>query len=231
MGARARIWSSSLPLRARRSKAAISSGMRRAAEGAIERVTITDGVLRLRSSAEASPSACAARACWTRWPPWRRLGRCARGRIVGRGRHRRHADGVKAITLAEESADDPRRPWLHPGTTCAPCNSPSRPSAPASRLLAAEDGLDETRIDRFVIAGAFGAYRSATALDHRPAARSAARALHQVGNAAGLGVQQMLASRERAAVAPRAASECRYVELTRAAISRKPSSNTSVSTA
>ena len=81
-------------------------------------------------------------------------------------------------------------------------------------LDAAEAGLDETRIARFVIAGAFGAYVSVEScvaiglLPDLPRER-----FTQVGNAAGLGVQQMLASRSRRERAARLATECRYVEL------------------
>jgi uncharacterized 2Fe-2S/4Fe-4S cluster protein (DUF4445 family) len=82
------------------------------------------------------------------------------------------------------------------------------------RLLTAEAGIDERAIDRFVIAGAFGAYlrvESGVAIGLFPDLPR--DRFHQVGNGAGLGVQQMLASRARRERADRLASECRHVEL------------------
>jgi uncharacterized 2Fe-2S/4Fe-4S cluster protein (DUF4445 family) len=81
-------------------------------------------------------------------------------------------------------------------------------------MLLHERGLHEQHIDRFIIAGAFGAYIDiesgvATGLfPDLPRDR-----FEQVGNAAGLGVRQMLASRAARTRAADIASTCEYVEL------------------
>jgi uncharacterized 2Fe-2S/4Fe-4S cluster protein (DUF4445 family) len=81
-------------------------------------------------------------------------------------------------------------------------------------LLLREAQLQADEIERFIIAGAFGAYIDvqsgiATGLFPRlPPAR-----FMQVGNAAGLGVQRMLASGRARGEAAELAARCRYVEL------------------
>jgi hypothetical protein len=82
----------------------------------------------------------------------------ARGRIVA-GRHGRigEVDGLRAITLADEVEERPRqvpavRFSQHDVRAVQLAKSAIRTGV---RLLCAEAGLDETAIDRFVIAGAF----------------------------------------------------------------------------
>ena len=74
--------------------------------------------------------------------------------------------------------------------------------------------LEEIAVERVVIAGAFGSFidvQSAIAVGLLPALP--ADRFSQVGNAAGLGVRQMLTSREARAQARALAARCRYVEL------------------
>jgi uncharacterized 2Fe-2S/4Fe-4S cluster protein (DUF4445 family) len=81
-------------------------------------------------------------------------------------------------------------------------------------LLLAEARLGEADIERVIIAGAFGAYidiASGIAVGLLPALPIERFA--QVGNAAGVGVRQILASREMRARARELAQRCRYVEL------------------
>ncbi len=81
-------------------------------------------------------------------------------------------------------------------------------------LLLRIAGLDESAIERVVIAGAFGSYidvRSALAVGLLPALPP--ECFSQVGNAAGLGVRQMLTSRKARVRARALAGRCRYVEL------------------
>ena len=84
----------------------------------------------------------------------------------------------------------------------------------ATDLLLDVAGVPEAAIQRFIIAGAFGAYidvPSGVATGLFPALP--VERIEQVGNAAGLGVRQMLVSslaRERAA---QLADQCRYIEL------------------
>lgn len=81
-------------------------------------------------------------------------------------------------------------------------------------LLLRIAGLDAGAIERVIIAGAFGNYidvASAIAVGLLP--DLALDRVAQVGNAAGLGVRQMLASRAMRARARDLAARCRYVEL------------------
>jgi uncharacterized 2Fe-2S/4Fe-4S cluster protein (DUF4445 family) len=116
------------------------------------------------------------------------------------------------VTLAEETDDAPAvRFDQHDVRAVQLAKSAIRTGV---QLLLREAGLDETQIERFVIAGAFGAYidvDSAVAIGLLP--ELPRERFTQVGNAAGLGVQQMLASTERRARAAALAAECRYVEL------------------
>lgn len=211
-GREARIWSSSCPSGPALEGGHIASGMR-AAEGAIERVAITDDRLTLQVIGAVLPIGLCGSGVLDALAAFVRAGWVdARGRIVGRVPEVGSVDGVKAITLAEESADVPAvRFTQHDVRAVQLAKSAIRTGV---KLLAAEAGLDETRIDRFVIAGAFGAYISVEScvaiglLPDLPRERYT-----QVGNAAGLGVQQMLASRTRRERAARLATECRYVEL------------------
>jgi uncharacterized 2Fe-2S/4Fe-4S cluster protein (DUF4445 family) len=81
-------------------------------------------------------------------------------------------------------------------------------------LLLREAGLQAGEIERFIIAGAFGAYidvRSGLATGLFP--QLPPERFMQVGNAAGLGVQRLLASGRARAQAAELAAHCRYVEL------------------
>ena len=119
---------------------------------------------------------------------------------------------TRAITLAPETPQAPPvRFTLHDVRAVQLAKSAIRTGV---ALLADEAGIEENAIDRFVIAGAFGAYidvDSAIAIGLLPALPR--DRFVQVGNAAGLGVQQMLASRARRERAAELARLCRYVEL------------------
>ena len=82
-------------------------------------------------------------------------------------------------------------------------------------LLLAAAGIDADALDEVVVAGAFGTYldvASAVAAGMLP--RLPTERYRQVGNAAGLGAQQLLVSRQRRALAGEIARRVRYVELT-----------------
>jgi uncharacterized 2Fe-2S/4Fe-4S cluster protein (DUF4445 family) len=84
----------------------------------------------------------------------------------------------------------------------------------ATELLLDEAGIDAGRLERFVIAGSFGAYidvGSAVAIGLLPDLPR--ERFVQVGNAAGLGVRQLLASTAARRRAGELADTCRYVEL------------------
>ncbi|TAK49470.1 MAG: DUF4445 domain-containing protein [Xanthobacteraceae bacterium] len=81
-------------------------------------------------------------------------------------------------------------------------------------LLLAQAGIEADDIAQFIIAGAFGAYidvRSAIAIGLLPALPL--DRFEQVGNAAGVGIRMMLASRAARERAREIARQCRYVEL------------------
>ncbi|MFO1216982.1 MAG: ASKHA domain-containing protein [Burkholderiaceae bacterium] len=195
----------------------ISGGMR-AAEGAIERVRIVDGALQMEVIGAVRPVGLCGSGVLDALAAFVGAGWIdARGRIVA-GHHAAivEVDGQRAITLTEE--DDNARPPL-PAIRFTQGDVRAVQLAKSAirtgvQLLVAEAGLDEQQIDRFIIAGAFGAYiglDSALAIGLLPPLPRERFA--QVGNAAGLGVQQMLASRARRARAGELALQCRYVEL------------------
>ncbi len=187
----------------------IASGMR-AADGAIERVRIENDRLQLGViGGNARPIGLCGSGVLDA------LAACVgAGWIDARGRIRRgdSVDGQRAITLVDEVADTPAvRLTQHDVRAVQLAKSAIRTGV---QLLAAEAGTREEAIDRFVVAGAFGAYigiESCVAIGLLPPLPR--ERFQQVGNAAGLGVQQMLASTERRARAARLARECRYVEL------------------
>jgi uncharacterized 2Fe-2S/4Fe-4S cluster protein (DUF4445 family) len=200
----------------------IGSGMR-AAEGAIERVEVVDDALRLQVIGGGVPVGLCGSGVLDALAAFVGAGWIdARGRIVA-GRHPSIAevDGWRAITLAEEAEERHRlipavRFSQHDVRAVQLAKSAIRTGV---KLLCAEAGLDEAQIDRFVIAGAFGAYirvesaRAIGLLPPLPPAPDGTSRFQQVGNAAGLGVQQMLSSRERRARAAQIARQARYVEL------------------
>jgi uncharacterized 2Fe-2S/4Fe-4S cluster protein (DUF4445 family) len=208
-----RIWSASCPSGPALEGGHIASGMR-AAEGAIERVRIDpNGALRLQVIGGAAPVGLCGSGVLDALAAFVGAGWVdPRGRIVVTAPGVASVDGVRAITLAEETPDCPAlRFTQHDVRAVQLAKSAIRTGV---RLLAAEAGLDEMQIDRLVIAGAFGAYLgvdSAVAIGLLPTLPR--ERISQVGNAAGLGVQQMLASRERRRRAAQLARECRYVEL------------------
>lgn len=195
----------------------IGSGMR-AAEGAIERVEVVDDALHLQVIGDATPVGLCGSGVLDALAAFVDAGWIdARGRIVA-GRHAciDTIDNVRGITLAEETEERHRtipavRFSQHDVRAVQLAKSAIRTGV---KLLCAEAGLDESLIDRFVIAGAFGAYlrvESARAIGLLPPLPM--ECFQQVGNAAGLGVQQMLSSRERRQRAAQIARQARYVEL------------------
>ena len=84
----------------------------------------------------------------------------------------------------------------------------------ATELLLDEAGLKDQSIERFIIAGAFGAYvdiDSGIRIGLFP--RLPRERFLQVGNAAGIGIRRMLASTSARERASSLAESCRYMEL------------------
>ncbi|MCB9997487.1 MAG: DUF4445 domain-containing protein [Methylobacteriaceae bacterium] len=184
----------------------ISCGMR-AADGAIERVTIENGRLRIATIANVAPVGVCGSGVLDAIAAGLRLGLVDKGGRIGEG----HADilvdqGRRAIRLADGVQvvqNDVRAVQL--------AKSAVRTGVD---LLLDHMGMSEDRIDRFIIAGAFGAYidlDSAMAIGLLP--RLAREKFVQVGNAAGVGIARMLASTVERELAREIAARCAYVEL------------------
>jgi len=184
----------------------ISCGMR-AAEGAIERVSLEDGAIVTKTIGGKHP-----------------VGLCGSGvldaiavlveaGIVERGGR------LNAKHPAVRERDGHKEALIAPGVALSQGDVRSVQLAKAAiragiDVLLAEAGLDEARIERVVIAGAFGTYirvESAMAIGLLP--KLPLERFEQVGNAAGLGVRMVLASGGARKHACTIARRCRYLEL------------------
>jgi uncharacterized 2Fe-2S/4Fe-4S cluster protein (DUF4445 family) len=184
----------------------IGCGMR-AAEGAIERVRIEEGRLRVETiGGRKAIGLCGSGVLDT-------LATLHGGGLISdQGRLARlHADivqhqGKRAVQLAKGvvfTQDDVRAVQLAKAAIRT-----------ATELLLDEAGLDEGAIERFIIAGAFGAYidiESGVRIGLFP--NLPRECFLQVGNAAGVGIRRMLASTSARARAKSLAESCRYMEL------------------
>ena len=130
----------------------------------------------------------------------------ARGRILAGHASVETRNGQRAVRLAPEvfvTQDDVRAVQLAKSAIRS-----------VTELLARVAGVDTAQLERVIIAGSFGAYisvESAIAIGLLP--RLPRERFVQVGNAAGLGVRQMLASRAARAQARELAARCHYQEL------------------
>ena len=184
----------------------ISCGMR-AAEGAIEKVFVRDGRLRIATIGDADPVGlcgsgvldvlCAAQAAGIITPG---------GRILSSHPDVEMVEGKATIRLARDICVN-----QHDVRAIQLAKSAIRT---ATQMLLEAAGLNEGAIDRFLIAGAFGAYLSvesgiATGLfPDLPRDR-----IQQIGNAAGLGVRRMVASAQARRRASEIARTAQYIEL------------------
>ena len=184
----------------------ISCGMR-AAEGAIERVTVADGRIKIGVIGNRQPVGLCGSGVIDTMAALRQTGILDDGgRITGVQPDIAEVDGKRVVVLA-------------PGISFTQHDVRAVQLAKAAirtglELLLRDRGLAEDDIERVVIAGAFGAYidvASAIAIGLLPALPL--DRFSQVGNAAGVGVRQLLASRKTRAQARELALQCRYVEL------------------
>ncbi|HXD40214.1 MAG TPA: ASKHA domain-containing protein [Ramlibacter sp.] len=185
----------------------ISCGMR-AAEGAIERVGLgSDGSLTIKVIGKKTPVGLCGSGVLDVMATMHRAGMVdGRGRLSAGHPLVTERGGKRLAQLAEGvsfSQDDVRAVQLAKAAVRA-----------GVELLLRLAGLQAGDIEQFIIAGAFGAYIDVQSgidtglFPTLPIARFA-----QVGNAAGLGVQQMLASGRARRDAGELAARCRYVEL------------------
>jgi len=184
----------------------ISCGMR-AAEGAIEKVAIADGEIAIQVIGGGDAVGLCGSGVLDALATMHRAGMVNDGgRIVARHARVTQAGGKRAALLAPGvyfTQDDVRSVQLAKAAIRS-----------GVELLLKLAGLEERDIDCCIIAGAFGAYIDVDSglaiglLPDLPRQR-----FHQVGNAAGLGVRQMLTSRRARARASILAERCRYIEL------------------
>ena len=184
----------------------ISCGMR-AAEGAIERVTFVDDALKIATIGKHRPVGLCGSGVLDAIAALRAGGLLdARGRLSGVHPAIVETEGLRAVALAPNvffTQHDVRAVQLAKAAIAA-----------GIELLLAEARLAEADIERVIIAGAFGAYidvASAIAVGLLPALPR--ERFEQVGNAAGLGIRQILTSRAVRDKARALARRCRYVEL------------------
>ncbi len=189
----------------------ITDGMR-AAPGAVERVQIVDGAVKIQTIGN-RPA----------------VGICGsgildavavmaeHGIVDGRGAFNQKHPLVteRAFTLASADQAD----HGHAVTVSRQDVSEIQLAKAAIRagieILLTEAGLDSTAIESFVIAGAFGTYisvESAVRIGMFPALPR--ERFRQVGNAAGMGACQLLVSRALRATAEQVVRDIHYVELT-----------------
>jgi uncharacterized 2Fe-2S/4Fe-4S cluster protein (DUF4445 family) len=184
----------------------ISCGMR-AAEGAIERVTVEDGRIKIEVIGNRQAVGLCGSGVIDAMAAMRDVGILDDGgRIVGQHPDIADVDGKRAVVLA-------------PGVTFNQHDVRAVQLAKAAirtgiELLLRDRDLREDDIELIVIAGAFGSYidvGGAIAIGLLPVLPL--DRIKQVGNAAGVGVRQILASKQARARARELAQRCRYVEL------------------
>ena len=203
-----RIWSASAPSGPALEGGHIGCGMR-AAEGAIERVRLEDGRLAVDTIGRKPAIGLCGSGVLDTLAVLRRGGLVsAQGRLA-----QAHPDivavpgkGGRAVRLAPEvllTQDDVRAVQLAKAAIRT-----------ATELLLDEAGIVAAAIERFVIAGAFGAYIDvASGIDIGLFPALPRERFRQVGNAAGAGVRRLLASTAARARARELARACRYTEL------------------
>jgi uncharacterized 2Fe-2S/4Fe-4S cluster protein (DUF4445 family) len=179
----------------------------RAAEGAIERVTVEDGRIKIDAIGNRKPVGLCGSGVIDALAALREIGILNDGgRIAGQHPDIQDIDGKRVAVLA-------------PGVYFNQHDVRAVQLAKAAirtgiELLLRDRALHEHDIELIVIAGAFGSYidvGSAIAIGLLPALPL--DRFKQVGNAAGVGVRQILASRQIRARARELAQRCRYVEL------------------
>jgi uncharacterized 2Fe-2S/4Fe-4S cluster protein (DUF4445 family) len=184
----------------------ISCGMR-AAEGAIERVGTDSSGFTLEVIGNDEPVGVCGSGVLDALAAFYRAGVIdARGRIGLTHPCASEHDGRRCAALAPAvtfTQDDVRAVQLAKAAIRA-----------GTEMLLRRAGLRATDLERFIIAGAFGAYidiPNAIAIGLLP--ELPAERFEQIGNAAGAGIRRMLTSQRERAQARALARRCEYVEL------------------
>ncbi len=193
----------------------IHDGMR-AAPGAIERVQIENGEIRIQTIDDQAP-----------------VGICGSGildvvaemldaRVIDRnGRMQKqhvlvdNRDGASGVLLVPAEKTGHHRDILINRKDVNEIQLAKGAIRAGSEILLAEAGLSDNDLDEIIIAGAFGTYI------HIPSAVRVGMfpnlpldRFRQIGNAAGVGAKQMLVSRQRRRLAVEISKRIEYVELT-----------------
>jgi len=184
----------------------ISCGMR-AAEGAIERVSMEGGRVKVTAIGGRRPVGLCGSGVLDAMASLREAHLLdERGRLAAAHPDIREVDGTRAVMLAREvyfTQRDVRAVQLAKAAIQT-----------GIELLLRDVDVVEQDIERVIIAGAFGTYidvNSGIAIGLLPALPL--DRFDQVGNAAGIGVRQLLASQKMRARARALAMRCRYIEL------------------
>lgn len=188
----------------------IRCGMR-AAEGAIEHVAIDgDGAFALRVIGRSAPLGLCGSGVVDALAALRRAGALDDGgRLIRTHRHVHSLDGKAAARLAPGvlfTQDDVRSVQLAKAAIRT-----------ATELLLRRAGCEAADVERFIVAGAFGAWLDVERcieiglFPDLPRERFV-----QVGNAAGAGIRRMLVSEDARARAREIARRCRYIEISTA---------------
>jgi uncharacterized 2Fe-2S/4Fe-4S cluster protein (DUF4445 family) len=184
----------------------VSCGMR-AAEGAIERVSVEGGSIKIHTIGNRKPVGLCGSGVIDAMAALRKIGILDDGgRLAGQHPDIQDVDGKRVAVLAAGVTFN-----QHDVRAVQLAKAAIRTGV---ELLLHDRELREYDIGLVVIAGAFGSYinvGSAIAIGLLPALPL--DRFKQVGNAAGVGVRQMLASRQMRARARELAQRCRYVEL------------------
>jgi uncharacterized 2Fe-2S/4Fe-4S cluster protein (DUF4445 family) len=203
---RGQVWTTSCPSGPALEGGHISCGMR-AADGAIEGVSLADGRLALEVIGDEEPVGLCGSGVVDALASLRLAGAIdSNGRITAGHSLITGADGKRVAILAPGvsfTQDDVRSIQLAKAAVRA-----------GTDTLLRLAGIPETAIGRAIIAGAFGSYikvPSGIAIGLFP--EIPVERFHQVGNAAGLGVQRVLSSTRDRTHACELAALCRYVEL------------------
>jgi len=189
----------------------IASGMR-AAEGAIERVRVEDGRLTIATIGGKPAVGLCGSGVIDMLASLRRAGIVdVRGRLHGGHPDTALDDDGKPVAVAAEGVvftqADVRAVQLAKAAIMT-----------GVELLLRDAGIGVDAVDRFVVAGAFGAHVDvASAIEIGLFPDLARERILTVGNAAGVGVARMLTSRDERRLAAELARRCRYVELSSAA--------------
>jgi uncharacterized 2Fe-2S/4Fe-4S cluster protein (DUF4445 family) len=193
----------------------IRDGMR-AAEGAVERVSLVDGQFQVQTIGGRRPSGICgsgildAVAAALRAGAVRERGGLLRGHpLVG------EADGVRACVLVPGSLTAHGRDIALTREDVGEVQLAKAAIRAGTELLLSAAGIAADDLEEVVIAGAFGTYLdpdSAVAIGMLPSLPR--HCYRQVGNAAGQGAQQLLISRSRRREAAAVAKRAQYIELT-----------------